>query len=72
MDNSDGLFMAGDDLDRVWRSLRYWNHDTSGESMTALHRYGTGCSAQGCHRCTDPYCTYAEFIRQYWVHPHCD
>ena len=64
--------MAGEDLDRVWRNLRYWNGVTHGDESAIFHRYGTGCSAEGCHRCTDPDCTYADFIRKYWIHPRCD
>jgi hypothetical protein len=42
------------------------------DTRTVLHRFGTSCPAQGCHRCTNPDCPYADFIRHYWSHPHCD
>jgi hypothetical protein len=64
--------MAGEDLDRVWHDLRFWKGDSVTETPAVLNRYGTGCSAQGCHRCTNTDCPYADFIRHYWNHPHCD
>ncbi|MGA2120963.1 MAG: hypothetical protein ABSG49_02830 [Methanoregula sp.] len=72
LENSEGLFMAGEDLDRILRDLCHWKGDLRTDSRTVLHRYGTVCPAQGCHRCTNSDCPYADFIRQYWRHPRFD
>jgi hypothetical protein len=64
--------MAGEDLDHIWRNLRHWKGETWADTRTVLLRYGTLCPAQGCHRCTDNDCPYADFIRHYWNYPHGD
>ena len=64
--------MAGEDLEEVWRTFRRGKGDLMRDSRAAFDRYGTDCSAQGCHHCTVLSCVYAGFIRHYWKYPHCD
>jgi hypothetical protein len=71
-ENPEGLFMAGESLEQVWHDFSHLKAFHPGDPRAVLHVYGTGCPAQGCHMCTDPDCTYADFIRHYWNHPRCD
>ena len=64
--------MAGEDLDQIWRDMCQWNGDLMMDASPMLHRYGAACAAEGCQRCTNPDCPYADFIRHYWNHPRCD
>jgi hypothetical protein len=64
--------MAGEIPDQIWQNFYHVNVVLQRDPRTILHRYGTACTAQGCHRCTNPDCFYADFIRNYWNHPGCD
>jgi hypothetical protein len=72
LENSDAVFMAGEDLDQVWRDLVRWNGNLVAEEKPVIHRFGGACPARGCNGCPDPECLYAAFIRQYWDYPRCD
>jgi hypothetical protein len=71
-ENTETLFMAGEDLEQVWHDLCLWKGDMRADRRTVFYRYGNVCPAQGCNRCTNPDCSCADFIRRYWNHPRSD
>ncbi|AGB03781.1 hypothetical protein Metfor_2798 [Methanoregula formicica SMSP] len=71
-ETTDTLFMAGEDLDQIWRDLFRWNGNRIAGGSSGLRNRGVICPARGCHGCTEPGCSYAVFIRRYWDHPQCD
>jgi len=69
---TDGLFMAGESLDQVWRDFCHQKDDLPGNTRMMFPSYGIRCAAQGCHYCTNTDCLYADFIRNYRDYPRCD
>jgi len=69
---SDGIVLAGEDLGYVWCNSRAGKEHFHGCMTDVIQRFGPECPANGCIRCDLEGCFYADFIRNYLVHPRSD
>jgi hypothetical protein len=72
LENPDGLFMAGETLDQLWRNFSRGKATAEKRFFEEIPSSGTHCPAYGCNHCDNHDCIYGDFIRLYWNHPRFD